>query len=484
MKIDQFEYQKLDFRVYTQRINALLKDSRLINLGITKNCIGHTAYGYEISEFVIGNGMKDLYIVGGTHGSEILGVDFVTQLMYHVPHLKDYDPNLITLHFIPLQNPEGFDITTQALNNLSIPEFQGSAYEYYLRYKLDDLINQYFIDINQLLIKRNRHVLNINMLVDVLRESFKMDSWIYIKKVVKNVTDFEACLLNIRDISDLYALRDKLIKHKNNTSMLLATLVISRILDVILDCLYVSNNKYQLLNLNCGFRLYQHQFADSGFGSPQKELLLRNVKSAFSDLNIPRGSHIKFDPNGEFINLNKNNPNNPGPRYIHSGIKVYGGSPANNILDYDIGPIGKSTKNLDSFSFAAENCALERLLNNSATQKRLSGILLYHSTGGIIYSTPTIDTKCFVEYNKKLSEVYCEKSNYADINKAENTGYGDYLRNKYPGVLMIELSKMGGNPIGPYGDINNIYRVMLDNTNAFNNVIKECNATIVGKGRH
>ena len=42
----------------------------------------------------------------------------------------------------------------------------------------------------------------------------------------------------------------------------------------------------------------------------------------------------------------------------------------------------------------------------------------------------------------------------------------------FPGVLMIELSKMGGNPIGPYGDTNNIYNVFHDNIDAINMLIK------------
>ena len=35
------------------------------------------------------------------------------------------------------------------------------------------------------------------------------------------------------------------------------------------------------------------------------------------------------------------------------------------------------------------------------------------------------------------------------------TGIGDLLREKYRNAYLLELSKMGGNPIGPYGDRKN-----------------------------
>ena len=53
---------------------------------------------------------------------------------------------------------------------------------------------------------------------------------------------------------------------------------------------------------------------------------------------------------------------------------------------------------------------------------------------------------------------------------ADTSGYGDLLRRTFPGVLLIELSKMGGNPIAPYGDKNNIYNTFRDNLIAVDNL--------------
>ena len=53
------------------------------------------------------------------------------------------------------------------------------------------------------------------------------------------------------------------------------------------------------------------------------------------------------------------------------------------------------------------------------------------------------------------------------------SGCGDLLRSVFPGVILVELSKMGGNPISPYGDIFGNYRnVIKDNLKAFGSSLK------------
>ena len=78
----------------------------------------------------------------------------------------------------------------------------------------------------------------------------------------------------------------------------------------------------------------------------------------------------------------------------------------------------------------------------------------------------------FLQYNKELATCYQQATNYQLLDSKGTSGYGDYLRRTYPGVLLIELSKMGGNPIGPYGDKNNIYQVFKDNTTALKNLLE------------
>ena len=75
-----------------------------------------------------------------------------------------------------------------------------------------------------------------------------------------------------------------------------------------------------------------------------------------------------------------------------------------------------------------------------------------------------------LQYNQELAFYYNQKTQYQLLDESSLTGYGDYLRKTYPGVLLIELSKMGGNPLGPYGDKENIERVYEENINALDSI--------------
>ena len=59
--------------------------------------------------------------MGGAHGNEIISVDFVTQLMQNLAlgnNFDNFDPEIFTIDFIPVQNPEGFAVTTYALDSV------------------------------------------------------------------------------------------------------------------------------------------------------------------------------------------------------------------------------------------------------------------------------------------------------------------------------------------------------------------------------
>lgn len=59
------------------------------------------------------------------------------------------------------------------------------------------------------------------------------------------------------------------------------------------------------------------------------------------------------------------------------------------------------------------------------------------------------------------------------INNSPATSLNDIFRLKYPLDLLIELSAMGGNPIGPYGDIKGNYKnVMESNTVAVKQLLE------------
>ena len=127
----------------------------------------------------------------------------------------------------------------------------------------------------------------------------------------------------------------------------------------------------------------------------------------------------------------------------------------------------------------------------------MEAYLNYHSTGGLIYQRPAnIPSDLLKDNNLELSaeentitnyllsRLYSEKT-YKNANDKENTHYmvlkgensistsNDYNRLINPGNILIELSGMGGNPIGPYGDIKGNYtNLMKSNLGAFEYLLK------------
>lgn len=182
----------------------------------------------------------------------------------------------------------------------------------------------------------------------------------------------------------------------------------------------------------------------------------------------PKGSIIDWASNGSGIDLNSNTKENI------KEPKTYNKSLAYNNLRVDIpSPIGHPGNNQSkNFTQEVEVISLQQLLDklkNSCTM-----FLNYHSVGGLIYQRPENDDKFITSYNYILSKFYQENtiknaSKY-DIVKGQSgkaISVNDQLRQKYPGNILVELSPMGGNPIGPFGDPNNIKNTIESNIYSF-----------------
>lgn len=182
----------------------------------------------------------------------------------------------------------------------------------------------------------------------------------------------------------------------------------------------------------------------------------------------PKGSIIDWASNGSGIDLNSNTKENI------KEPKTYNKSLAYNNLRVDIpSPIGHPGNNQSkNFTQEVEVISLQQLLDklkNSCTM-----FLNYHSVGGLIYQRPENDDKFITSYNYILSKFYQENtiknaSKY-DIVKGQSgkaISVNDQLRQKYPGNILVELSPMGGNPIGPFGDHNNIKNTIESNIYSF-----------------
>ncbi|MDD7131769.1 MAG: M14 family zinc carboxypeptidase [Firmicutes bacterium] len=193
----------------------------------------------------------------------------------------------------------------------------------------------------------------------------------------------------------------------------------------------------------------------------------------------PKGSIIDWASNGSGIDLNSNTKENI------KEPKTYNKSLAYNNLRVDIpSPIGYPGNNQSkNFTQEVEVISLENLLKS--LKNNCVAFLNYHSVGGLIYQRPENNDRFITNYNYLLSKFYQEHTiknsgNY-DIKKGQSgkvTSVNDELRLKYPGDILIELSPMGGNPIGPFGDPNNIKSTIESNILSFIYTMSNLNKVI------
>lgn len=401
---------------YEQTINKL---NNILSKGFIKKTddIGTTEHGFKINQYLLGNGNKNIVITGATHGCEIITTDFILNLMDGISdnynnwkeYLNDY-----TIRFIPILNPEGYIISTSAIRKIipremSLDDAEKICKQYYLNYKNDD------------------------------------------------------------------------VTEKDNT------------------------------------KKHQQMFKDIDYTCiPDKYLELKNsVKGIFEKYpDLPLGCLQTWSANGNGIDIQANTEYNLKIEKIKSGERIpMISSRQNNINISHPGPINcpfdiEDFNKTGKFKIEKETEAILNLLNNLYKEDKLFGYLNYHSTGGVIYQRPAIKPdsldipKEVIEKNEILnfvcSMIYADKTvsdrnkntsygiypfgnkdlkndivNSDDIKNSKATSTNDIIRLKYPLDLLIELSPMGGNPIGPYGDISENYNnVMTTNKEAVKNLLK------------
>ena len=488
------KYEKLDYNTYLNRLEDVLKDPSLFDMGLKKHVLGLTKYGYQVIDYQLGNGKYDLFIVGGTHGSEIISVDFVTQLIKNAPFLTNYDPNLITLHMIPNLNPEGFDMTTQTMKDINNDNLTKESYDYYLRYRLDNTVNKYINYLNSIFKLRINHTMTPYEFIQIIKNSFNDVLWKNIcdDKAIPKMIEFEKMITTMKVDNDFSKLFEninfiiyKIIQENKDNIYLIS--ILNRLKDVIFsdDVLkFLIHNTFKL-NKSNGSRLYQEKFENINIDGTYNPKLAIDINNLYKDKKIVPGSQIKFDATGAYINLNMQNPDNPGITAMKDKITSYGVTPVNNVKIFEDGPLGKPTEDPNNFTFSKENSYLNNLLKVSSDNNRLLGALLYHGTGGVVFSKPyqTEENKKYTDqilsYNDLLFDAYNKATGYTQVEFATNTGYGDLIRKTYPGVLLIELSEMGGNPLGPYGDQYNYNKVITDNILAVDELLATYNNMIL-----
>lgn len=516
------EYAILNYDKYHSRLQKLLENNSANKFPVTKQPdIAQSPCGFPVEHYTIGSGDKHLIIMGGTHGNEIISVDFVTQLMKNIAEGRgDYnnlDLNKITLDFIPCQNPEGFYITTYALDskmkNMTEEEIEKFSKEYYQAYRNDN------IDVHNNRVQGNpenhgpkkRYAIFNDVTPDCIPEIDKAHQKLK-AAVIKLYSDnhFENGTManffansegvNLNDNNENffhifnerikengpqygnmgdngvlksvpgpigmpsksldhfeYALENQgLIELVNNLSKedkLLGLLtyhgtggmVFANPVDEQENVLYhtelngkpIDPRRLNKLGENSelttvfdtdqsidrSFKFLINRILASKYTSTvdnvynEKSLLktLNNAKNmielasqALNNLNIPKNVKEVTDPNIQIIVTNINN---------HLAELMY--ALENNNL-----------KQIKHFESQLTN---ELLKLNPNLEKDLKSLQIGN-----------LSTYPITSYPKQI------------------TGVGDLLRNLYPGTLLIELSKMGGNPIAPYGDRQGNYETTID----------------------
>lgn len=360
----------LSYESVLEVLDGIISDSKV---DIQDKTSFKTAYGYPINHYVVGNGSKDIFVVGTTHGNEIITTDFVLNLFYKLTQDNEYSGLLdeYNFHIIPVLNPEGYIITTTAIasvidETMPLNKMRDYAYNYYKRFREDDIYSRE--NPKDLRIKNHQKFIDIN---------------------------------NIDDS-----------KHK---------------------------------------------------------LLINNAKKMILETGSPMGSLISWRANGRGVDLNNNTFNKKDAR-LRKKI-IYGGLRYNNLTRSKPGPLGVDHLNGE---YELENLYLLRVLKESLNDE---SIFLYHSTGGTVFYRPYLNEKKLglsreellkkSKENLLLAKEYVKKAQYPINYQHPLVNMDDYLRLLYPKVLLIELSKMGGNPLGPYGDLENYKRVINDNLDAF-----------------
>lgn len=498
MKIlDKFKYQLLNYQTYHQELNKLLNNEKLINLGLEKITLFYTDYGYPYDLITIGKGPKELILVGGTHGSEHISTDFLLNFIRTLPDIPELDPAQFKLVIIPLQNPEGFDISSNTLKIIPTETTTRQAYEYYLRYRTDAIITAALDQLNQQFqllsyipnLSINEYCLILKYFILTNPAWKKLDT----TKAMPKIKIFNQQIINLQlnQITNYQELQTYLIGACNYT---LAQLNSHNIHDQFL-LLFMNIIKNNLTKVDLWrpikneeqLKLYQQMFENSSFQGLHNPKLTQDITNIYHQWQHPKGSQIGHDATGTGINLNANTPLNRGIAAIQNNQTIYGPFVKNNIKNYTPGPLGIPTKDVINFQFTKENLCLEELIKISLQHDNYLATLLFHGTGGQIFYKPYQPimpseryTK-FAKYNEVIAQIYSQATNYQLLANSDTSGYGDYLRRNYPGVLLIELSKMGGNPIGPYGDENNIYNVFQDNSKAIANLLNHFSKKLTKK---
>lgn len=111
------------YRAYEDIMYKICHNPKNIFSVYKEPSLGITRCGFDIEHYRIGDGPIRMVYAAGLHGNDFIGVDFIIDLMNNIAlgneSFKEFDPNIYTIDFIPVLNPEGFFTATYAVDSVT-----------------------------------------------------------------------------------------------------------------------------------------------------------------------------------------------------------------------------------------------------------------------------------------------------------------------------------------------------------------------------
>ena len=239
---------------------------------------------------------------------------------------------------------------------------------------------------------------------------------------------------------------------------------------------------------NTELKYYQSMFKQATYHDiPDKyKKVKEKIEEIYQKYKIPDGSIIAWCANANGIDLNANTKYNRNISRIENGEELYMSLRYSNIRFSEPGPINCPYDKNKGFFQEKETEFISNFLEELYNSNKLSAILNYHSTGGLIDQRPSeieddlkdrnINLKHKTLNNYMFAKFY-QSETYKNLNNKDEkydilkdssvikTLNGLY-RVLYPLDMLVELSELGGNPIGPYSNIDNYNSIMKSNLEA------------------
>ena len=200
--------------------------------------------------------------------------------------------------------------------------------------------------------------------------------------------------------------------------------------------------------------------------------------------NYDIGVCAAWTANGNGVDLSQNVPFNSNIEAYKNNTS-YSGTAYSNIRKDIPGPINCPCTDLNNFRFEVENLHLLNFLCRLEATKgvEVSAFINYHSIMGKMYQRPVKEDGMLdlyhIDYFSKLAENYIsarafrEENAYDIVENEDPYNYiNEYLRIRFGINIQPELSRMGGNPIGPLADPDTFENVTIKpNLLAFRNFV-------------